>query len=109
MPPLLQKYPAANPSTSMNMLQYDLNTLFTEVIADPASNPITANIKNTTGWCPAYYDDGKPHSANFTDPSCGNVPLGEFVWINSIHPTITMYDAIADGIASMFGYNGDAS
>lgn len=87
----------------MNIIQFDINALFTSILANPASNPITAGIKNTTGWCPAYYDTGRRHGADFFDPSCGELKLGEYAWVNMIHPTLVMYQAIAHGIAGMFG------
>ena len=86
----------------MNIVEYDIHGLFTSVIANPASNPITAGIKNTTGWCPPYYDNGIPHGADFYNASCGNLTLGEYFWLNNIHPTVTMYRAIAAGVAEIF-------
>lgn len=87
----------------MNIFEFDTNGLFTSVIADPAITLETINIKNTTGWCPVYYDDGRRHGANTFNSSCGsNQTLGEYMWLNALHPTLTMYQAIAAGIAKMF-------
>jgi len=99
-----QKYHSDKPSTSMNIFEFDTNGLFTSVIANPASTPQTVNIKNTTGWCPAFYDNGVRQGASTYNSSCGSgLTLGEYVWLNSIHPTLTMYQAMAAQIAKMFG------
>lgn len=98
------KYHSNTPATSMNIFEFDTNALFTSVIADPASTPQTINIKNTTGWCPAYYDKGIRHGADTYNASCGSgLTLGEYMWLNNIHPTLTMYQAMAAQIAKMFG------
>jgi len=34
--------------------QFDTNSLFTEVLDDPASHPQTAGYKNTTNYCVSY-------------------------------------------------------
>lgn len=99
-----QKYHSNIPSTSMNIFEFDTNGLFTSVIANPASTPQTVNIKNTTGWCPAYYNHGIRQGADTFNSSCGSgLRLGEYMWLNEIHPTLTMYQAIAAQIAKMFG------
>ena len=86
----------------MNIVQYDIHSLFTSVIANPSSNPETTQIKNTTDWCPPYYDNGVQQGADVYNASCGGLKLGEYLWLGNIHVTVTMYQAIARGIAEMF-------
>ncbi len=100
---LAKKYHSVVPLTSMNIIQFDIHSLFRSIIANPASDPQTVGIKNITGWCPAYYDNGIRHGADFYDPSCGGLKLGQYLWLNNIHPTLTIYQAIAAQIAKSFG------
>lgn len=76
---------------------YDTNALFSQVLQNPAAYPQTAGLKNTTSYCAAY-ENGTPAVDTF-DPSCG-VPVNQYFWLNSLHPTYPIHDVIAQQIAA---------
>jgi len=80
----------------VNVFTFDTNALFTEVLNKPASFPQTAQYKNTTAFCVAY-ENGTP-APNTFDPSCG-VPVDQYFWLNSLHPTYPMHDVLAQAVA----------
>jgi len=78
-----------------NIFTVDSNSLFTEVLDNPASFPQTAHYKNTTAYCVAY-ENGTPAVDTF-NATCG-VPVNEYFWLNSLHPTYPMHDVLAQNI-----------
>lgn len=100
----------------VNIFTVDANLLFTQVLDNPASNPLTAGYLNTTSYCDAYEkwacSSGRIARANrqltwysgtptedYFDPSCG-IPVNEYFWLNSLHPTYPMQDVLAEGVAA---------
>ena len=81
-----------------SVFQFDTYEFFSQVIADPSSNPLTARFKNLTGWCFPY---GNKYREVF-DPKCG-VYNTEYLWGDRLHPTYTMYGAMAAQIAKLLG------
>jgi len=79
-----------------NVFTVDTNTIFTQVLNNPKSYPQTAGYKNLTNYCVAY-ENGTPAEDTY-DSSCG-VPVNEYFWLNSLHPTSPMHDALASEVA----------
>lgn len=78
------------------VFQFDTNAIFTKVLNNPASYPQTAAYKNTTGYCPSY-ENGTPTWYTL-DAECG-IPVDEYFWLNTLHPTFRMHNATASAIA----------
>ncbi|KAH6678458.1 hypothetical protein B0J14DRAFT_323102 [Halenospora varia] len=85
---------AAKPD--VNIFIIDANQLFTKVLDNPKSFPQTASLKNTTAYCTSY-ENGTPAENTFT-ASCG-VPVNQYFWLNSLHPTSPMHEVLAEGVA----------
>ncbi|CZR65563.1 uncharacterized protein PAC_15463 [Phialocephala subalpina] len=89
----------------VNVFTVDANKYFTEVLDKPSSFKQTAQYKNTTAYCVAYEKAGIAQSNNGTptetyfDASCG-VPVNEYFWLNSLHPTYPMQDVLAQEVAA---------
>jgi len=82
--------------TDTNVFTFDTNTLFNKVLDNPDSFPQTSIYKNVTDFCVAY-ENGTPADNTF-DASCG-VPVNEYFWLNSLHPTYPMHDVLAQEIS----------
>ncbi|KAH8808553.1 hypothetical protein F5884DRAFT_673363 [Xylogone sp. PMI_703] len=82
--------------SDVNVFVYDTNSIFTEVLDNPASFPQTSIYQNTTAYCVAY-ENGTP-TTDYFDPSCG-VPVNEYFWLNSLHPTYPMHDVLAEQVS----------
>ena len=105
---------------------FDTNFLFTAVLDNNTKFPETAGYLNTTTYCPAYmeyvfsayYNDsniivpsnlqaglttisGTPTLAHFYPP-CG-IPVNEYLWLNSLHPTYPMHNFMASQIVQLLG------
>lgn len=76
---------------------FDLHTMFGHVIEHPTAYPQTTHIKNTTENCAAY---GWLMPGDYHRPECG-VPLKEYLWINELHPTYPLHEAMAAQIVEM--------
>ncbi|KAL8819835.1 MAG: hypothetical protein Q9223_001810 [Gallowayella weberi] len=87
----------------ISVLLFDTNMLFSQAMDDPAVWPQTANIKNTTGSCKAY-DSWDLPSMNYSDPSCP-YPVNEYFWLNGLHPTYPVHEALAAQVALALAYN----
>ena len=74
----------------------DTNKLFTQVLANVSSFPMTSQIKNTTGYCPAYERVYKNIYVRECDYS-----VNEYMWMNTWHPAYPMHDAIAFRVSNM--------
>ena len=90
---------ASNASTypDATAFLFDTNAIFSQVLQSPTSHPQTAQYLNTTTYCTAY-EDGTTAEDTF-DPSCG-VPVNQYFWLNTLHPTYPMHDAMAQAIAA---------
>jgi len=82
--------------TDTNIFTYDANTLFNTVLNNPASFPQTSIYKNTTNFCVAY-ENGTPAN-NTLIASCG-IPVNEYFWLNSLHPTYPMQQVLAQQVS----------
>lgn len=108
---------------------FDTYALFNQVLDDPSSTPETAIYQNTTDYCDAYQKYAIPTSpsqplpfpstsrhlenelhadkwsSGTSDPdsydaSCG-IPVNEYFWLNSLHPTYPVHNATAREIAEL--------
>jgi phospholipase/lecithinase/hemolysin len=77
---------------------FNTHKVFSRVIEHPCAYPQTCPYKNTTEFCTAY-QNGTPTPTSF-DPACG-VPVDEYLWLNSLHPTFRMHEAIAAQIVKL--------
>ena len=76
---------------------FDTNAVFTQVLDDPCSHPETCPYKNTTDYC-EYYENGTPSWYTFYQ-NC-SLPVDEYFWLNSLHPTFRMMNVTAQEIAA---------
>jgi len=81
----------------VNVFTVDANKLFTEVLDNPKSFPQTALYKNTTDYC-VVYENGTP-TEDYFNATCG-IPVNEYFWLNTLHPTYPMQDVLAEGVAA---------
>lgn len=79
-----------------NVFTVDAWLAFTEVLDRPSSFPQTALYKNTTNYCVVY--EYGTSTTDYFDPSCG-IPVNEYFWLNSLHPTYPMHDVLAEVVA----------
>jgi len=82
--------------TDTNIFAFDTNSLFNKVLDNPKSFPQTSLYKNTTDFCAAY-QNGTPAQNTF-NTSCG-VPVNEYFWLNTLHPTYPVHDALAQEVS----------
>lgn len=105
---------------------FDTNFLFTLVLDNSTRFPETAGYRNTTDYCPSYmeyvfsryYNDsntivpselqvaltlvsGTPTLMYFYPP-CG-IPVNQYLWLNSLHPTFPMHNFMASQIVQLLG------
>jgi phospholipase/lecithinase/hemolysin len=73
----------------------DTNTLFNQVLDDPQRFVETALYLNTTDYCVGY-ENGTP-TEDYFNATCG-IPVNEYFWLNSLHPTYPMMDRLANNI-----------
>lgn len=107
-------------------ISFDTNFLFTAVLDNSTEFPGTAGYLNTTKYCPAYmeyvfstyYNDSNPNipidlqrglttisgtpTLTYFYPPCG-IPVNEYFWLNSLHPTYPMHDFMASQIVKLLG------
>ena len=89
----------------ISVLLFDLGTLYSQVLDNPAAYPQTANIKNTTGSCAAYEPNDKDvPSMDYKDPSCPYA-VNEYFWLNGLHPTSSVHEVHAAQVALALAYN----
>jgi len=87
-------------NTDVNMFLVDTNKLFTQVLDKPSSHAQTSGLKNTTSYCDSY-QNGTPAQNTF-DAECG-VPVNQYFWLNSLHPTYPMQEVVAQGVGRVLG------
>ncbi|KAL4967608.1 SGNH/GDSL hydrolase family protein [Aspergillus stella-maris] len=75
-----------------NVFLLDINTLFNEVIDDPAKYNQTAVYKDTRSQCGAY-NDGTPEVDTKYD-EC-DYAANEYLWLNTLHPTSPIHELVA--------------
>ncbi|KAL8856639.1 MAG: hypothetical protein Q9178_006795 [Gyalolechia marmorata] len=98
---LVSTFTAAH--NDVSVLLFDTNRLFSQAIDNPTVWPQTANLKNTTGSCTAYERDEVP-SMDYFDPSC-QYPVNQYFWLNGLHPTYPIHEAMAAQVAIALAYN----
>ncbi|KAL8944494.1 MAG: hypothetical protein Q9216_000404 [Gyalolechia sp. 2 TL-2023] len=81
----------------VSVLLFHTNKLFSQVMNDPSVFPQTAIYKNTTGSCKAY-EQGEVPSVDFFNSTC-EYPVNEYLWLNGLHPTYPIHEAIAAQLA----------
>lgn len=69
------------------------SAVFTKLLDDPAP----FGIKNTTGFCQDY-SGGTSTPTTFL-PECG-IPVNEYLWLNTLHPTWTVHQEVAKELAN---------
>ncbi|KAF9880448.1 hypothetical protein CkaCkLH20_02402 [Colletotrichum karsti] len=74
----------------------DANGVFNGVLDEPAKFAATAGLKNTTSYCEAY-ENGTDAQDTLIE-SCG-VKVNEYFWLNTLHPTYPIHDAVAETVA----------
>ena len=97
---------------------FDTNFLFTRVIDDPTQFEETEQYRNVTGYCKSYaqwtqsgytqgfylepemISSGGTPTLTYFDPACG-VPINEYLWLNSLHPTFPMHNFMGSQIAQL--------
>lgn len=75
---------------------FDTNKVFNQVLDDPCSYHQTCAYKNTTDYCVSY-ENGTASWYTF-DKTCG-IPVDEYFWLNTLHPTFRVHNVTADLIA----------
>ncbi|PMD22850.1 carbohydrate esterase family 16 protein [Hyaloscypha hepaticicola] len=80
----------------VNVFTIDTNKIFTQVLNKPSSYPQTALYKNTTAYCVAY-ENGTP-TTDYFNSTCG-IPVNQYFWLNSLHPTYPMHDVLAQQVS----------
>ncbi|KAL9597486.1 MAG: hypothetical protein Q9219_005119 [cf. Caloplaca sp. 3 TL-2023] len=83
----------------VSMSLFNTNKVFSLVIDDPSVYPQTAIYKDTTGSCAAYEQmPGDLPSMNHFNSACP-YPANEYLWLNGLHPTYPIHEAIAAQLA----------
>ena len=82
------------------VFQFNAHRVFNQVLSNPAAYPQTAGYKNTTAYCDAYAN-GTPAWDSF-NATCG-VPVNQYFWLNSLHPTYPMHDVVAKEVVALLG------
>ncbi|KAH7141058.1 hypothetical protein EDB81DRAFT_692667 [Dactylonectria macrodidyma] len=82
------------------VFEIDAHALFNQVIDDWESLEQTKVYKDTTAYCEAY-KNGTPLPDTKWD-NC-TYAANEYLWLNSLHPTSPMHDALASEIANVLG------
>ncbi|KAF2163061.1 carbohydrate esterase family 16 protein [Zasmidium cellare ATCC 36951] len=77
---------------------FDFHRIFGRVLDAPCSFSQTCPYKNTTSYCTSY-ENGTPSWYTFL-PECG-VPVDEYFWLNSLHPTFRLHNMTAEQISEL--------
>ncbi|KAF2465554.1 uncharacterized protein BDR25DRAFT_239288 [Lindgomyces ingoldianus] len=78
-----------------NVFVHKTYELYETALENPKSFPQTSDIKNTTAFCDAY-QNGTPTWYYFNS-TCG-LPVNDYFWLNSLHPTFPVHNATAASI-----------
>ncbi|KAI4210999.1 MAG: hypothetical protein LQ351_006226 [Letrouitia transgressa] len=90
----------AHPDASL--LTFQTNQLFTNILSEGVDcYEQSAGLKNLTQSCEAY-NKGHLPTVDYFNASCG-VPLKEYFWLDGLHPTYTVQDALAGAVAKALG------
>lgn len=83
---------------TVTVTTFDAYSLFTSVLENPDVSTFTSGYQNITTYCPAY-ENGTP-TMDYLNVTCG-IPVNEYFWLNTLHPTYPMHDFLASRIAMM--------
>ncbi|KAF2138501.1 carbohydrate esterase family 16 protein [Aplosporella prunicola CBS 121167] len=75
----------------------DAYALFEGVLDAPGRFAQTRQLVEVSGFCGAY-ESGTPAKDSFL-PACG-VPVNQYFWLNSLHPTYPMHEVLAARVAT---------
>ncbi|KAL0933878.1 fungal cellulose binding domain-containing protein [Colletotrichum truncatum] len=84
----------------VNAWVVDANAVFNQVLDQPTKFESTAGLKNTTAYCKEY--ENGTNNQDTLIASCGVKP-SEYFWLNTLHPTSAIHDAVAETVASALG------
>lgn len=79
---------------------FDTNNIFNQVLDFPCSYPETCPYLNTTDYC-FFYENGTTNWYSF-NKEC-KIPVDEYFWLNTLHPTFRMHNATAKAIVAELG------
>jgi len=90
----VEKFVKDNEGTTA--LYFDASSVFTYIL----DHPITRDWKflNTTTYC-VDYENGTP-AVNTFDADCG-IPVDEYFWLNTLHPTYLVQEQVAKALAEI--------
>lgn len=86
--------------TDVTLWVHDTYDVFNNVLNWPGSYPQTKGYKNTTAYCDVYAKYAKSGLLFNFNTTCG-IPVNEYFWLNSLHPTFPMHNATAMEIVKM--------
>ncbi|KAF2182448.1 carbohydrate esterase family 16 protein [Zopfia rhizophila CBS 207.26] len=81
---------------------FDNFELYDNILDRPDSLEQTAGVTNTTGFCSAYFR--RTFDEDAFNSTCG-IPQKEFFWLDPLHPTPPVHDAMAAEIAAQLTLN----
>ncbi|KAF1992590.1 carbohydrate esterase family 16 protein [Aulographum hederae CBS 113979] len=85
---------------------FDAYGVFEKALKDPKTFEQTKGLKNTTTFCAEYEGGVTPSST--VKPSCG-VAADEYFWLNQLHPTSPIHNAIAANLAEFLAKGKQAA
>lgn len=77
---------------------FDTNGLFNQILDDPKQYEQTRDLVMTSSYCPLY---SRGTSSMDTLLNKCQVPVDQYFWLNSLHPTFPVHNAMASEIAKM--------
>ncbi|KAH7377618.1 hypothetical protein BKA66DRAFT_384836, partial [Pyrenochaeta sp. MPI-SDFR-AT-0127] len=88
----------AKSRTDVTTFLFDNFALYNDILNDPQRRPETGVYTNTTGFCPQY--SARTYNESSFIPRCG-IPQRQFFWLDSLHPTPPIHEAMAADVAKM--------
>jgi len=101
---MVNKFVRTHPDVTVFM--FDTHAIFSRVLNDPCDYVETCSLKNTTHYCEDY-QSGTPDWYTF-DERC-DIPVDQYFWLNSAHPTFRIHNATAKAIAAGLSLLGRSS
>jgi len=83
--------------TDATVLLFSSYGIFQQILKSPTSYKQTAGLKELKTYCAAY-SNGTIKSSAFVK-SC-DYPVDEYFWLNTLHPTYTVHDALGFSIST---------
>lgn len=94
---MLTRFRADHPGSTVFL--HDTHALYAGILANPASNSLTAGIRNTQNYCQFYETSTSPDAFNLL---C-IYPVSGYFWHDLLHPTWPVHQAMAASIAALLG------